>query len=128
MSRSIRFVTAWRKSQSNCYLKFLPAISLFCPLFHFFACYFKKNSKLTNQSDLRNNAQHVIKLPYRTIGTKYYGQHVKCYIFFIVCFIASLSIYRNMHLRTRRARDSTKIDISVVKIGPLIIETLKLKV
>ena len=34
----------------------LPAISLFCPLFHFFARYFNKNSKATNQSDLRNNA------------------------------------------------------------------------
>ena len=43
-----------RKSQSNCYFKFLPAISLFCPLFDFFARYFNKNSKATNQSDLRN--------------------------------------------------------------------------
>ena len=32
------------------------AISSFCPLFHFFAQYFNKNSKATNQSDLRNNA------------------------------------------------------------------------
>ena len=32
------------------------AISSFCPLFHFFARYFNKNSKKTNQSDLRNNA------------------------------------------------------------------------
>ena len=56
MSRSIRFVIAQRKSQSNCYFKFLPAISLFCPLLHFFARYFNKNSKGTNQSDLRNNA------------------------------------------------------------------------
>ena len=32
------------------------AISSFCPLFHFFAGYFDKNSKATNQSDLRNNA------------------------------------------------------------------------
>ena len=56
MSRSIRFVIARRKSQSNCYFKFLPAISLFCPLFHFFARYFNKNSKATNQSELRNNA------------------------------------------------------------------------
>ena len=36
------------------------AISSFCPLFHFFARYFNKNRKTTNQSDLRNNAQHVI--------------------------------------------------------------------
>ena len=36
------------------------AISSFCPLFHFFAIYFNKNSKTTNQSNLRNNAQHVI--------------------------------------------------------------------
>ena len=35
-------------------------ISSFCPLFHFFARYFNKNSKTTNQSDLRNNALHVI--------------------------------------------------------------------
>ena len=56
MSWSIRFVTARRKSQSNCHFKFLPAISLFCPLFHFFARYFNENSKETNQSDLRNNA------------------------------------------------------------------------
>ena len=34
----------------------LPAISLFCPLFHFFARYFNKNSKATNQSDSKNNA------------------------------------------------------------------------
>ena len=61
MSRSIRFVIARRKSQSNCYFKFLPAISLFCLLFHFFAHYFNKNSKTTSQSDLRNNAWHVIK-------------------------------------------------------------------
>ena len=61
MSPSIRFVIARRKSQSNCYFKFLPAVSLFCPLFHFFARYFNKNSKTTNQSDLRNNAQHVIR-------------------------------------------------------------------
>ena len=32
------------------------AISNFCPLFHFSARYFNKNSKTTNQSDLRNNA------------------------------------------------------------------------
>ena len=38
------------------------AISSFCPLFHFsaryftLARYFNKNSKATNQSDLRNNA------------------------------------------------------------------------
>ena len=32
------------------------AISSFCPLFHFFARHFNKNSKATNQSDLRNNA------------------------------------------------------------------------
>ena len=38
------------------YFTFLPAISLFCPLFHFFARYFNKNSKVTNQSDSRNNA------------------------------------------------------------------------
>ena len=38
------------------YFTFLPAISLFCPLFHFFAHYFNNNSKATNQSDLRNNA------------------------------------------------------------------------
>ena len=56
MSRSIRFIIARRKSQSNCYFKFLPAILLFCPLFHFFARYFNKNSKAANQSDLRNNA------------------------------------------------------------------------
>ena len=37
------------------------AISLFCPLFHLFALHFNKNSKATNQSDLRNNAEHVIK-------------------------------------------------------------------
>ena len=55
-----KFVIARRKSQSNCYFKFLPAISLFCPLSHFFARCFNKNSKATNQSDLRNNAQHVI--------------------------------------------------------------------
>ena len=36
------------------------AISSFCPLFHFFTRYFNNNSKATNQSDLRNNAQHVI--------------------------------------------------------------------
>ena len=34
---------------------------LFCPLFHYCAGYFNKNSKTANQSDLRNNAQHVIK-------------------------------------------------------------------
>ena len=38
------------------------AISSFCPLFHFFARYFNKNSKTTNQSDLRNNEQHVIRV------------------------------------------------------------------
>ena len=72
MSRSIRFVIARRKSQSNCYFKFLPAISLFCPLFHFFVRYivhyFNKNSKTTSQSDLRNNytmEQHFIS----TAGT-----------------------------------------------------------
>ena len=54
MSCSIRFVIAWCKSQSDCYFKFLPAISLFFPLFHFFA------HETTNQSDLRNNAKHVI--------------------------------------------------------------------
>ena len=32
----------------------------FFPQFHFFAGYFNKNSKTTNQSYLRNNAQHVI--------------------------------------------------------------------
>ena len=32
------------------------AISSFCPLFHFSARYFNKNSKTTDQSDLRNNA------------------------------------------------------------------------
>ena len=32
------------------------AISSFCPLFHFFVHCFNKNSKATNQSDLRNNA------------------------------------------------------------------------
>ena len=32
------------------------AISSFCPLFHLSARYFNKNSKATNQSDLRNNA------------------------------------------------------------------------
>ena len=37
------------------------AISSFCPLLHFFVRYFNKNSKTTNQSDLRNNAQHIIK-------------------------------------------------------------------
>ena len=37
------------------------AISSFCPLFHFSARCFNKNSKTTNQSDLRNNAWHVIK-------------------------------------------------------------------
>ena len=56
MSRSIRFGIARRKSQSNCYFKFLPAILLLCPLFHFSARYFNKNSKTTSQSDLRNNA------------------------------------------------------------------------
>ena len=44
MSHSIRFVIARRKSKSNCYFKFLPTISLFCLLFHFFARYFNKNS------------------------------------------------------------------------------------
>ena len=38
------------------------AISSFCPLFHFSARYFNKNSKTTNQSDLRNNAQHVTRI------------------------------------------------------------------
>ena len=56
MSLSIRFVIARCKSQSNCYFNFLPAISLSCPLFHFFARYFNKNSKTSSQSDLRNNA------------------------------------------------------------------------
>ena len=56
MSSSIRFVIARRKSQSNCYFKFLPAISLFCPLFHVFARCFNKNSKKISQSDLGNNA------------------------------------------------------------------------
>ena len=78
LSRSIRFVTfdqichVRRKSQSNCYFKFLPryftflpAISLFCPLFHFFARYFNKNSKATDQSDLRKNAKHVIRVKIR---------------------------------------------------------------
>ena len=37
------------------------AISSFCLLFHFLpAISIDKNSKTTNQSDLRNNAQHVI--------------------------------------------------------------------
>ena len=57
MSLSIRFVIARRKSQSNYYFKFLPAISLFCPLFHFFAPYFtflpaisiRTARRLTNQ-------------------------------------------------------------------------------
>ena len=62
MSHLIKFITARRKSQSNCYFKFLPAISLFCPLFHCFARYFNKNNKTTNQSDLGNNARHVITL------------------------------------------------------------------
>ena len=34
---------------------FFPTISLFCPLFHFSARYFNKNSKATSQSDLGNN-------------------------------------------------------------------------
>ena len=38
------------------------AISSLCLLFHFFARYFNWNNKSTNQSDLRNNAQHAIKL------------------------------------------------------------------
>ena len=42
------------------YFTFLLAISLFCSLFHFFARYFNKNSKTTNQSDLRDNTKHVI--------------------------------------------------------------------
>ena len=71
MSRSIKFVIARRKSQSNCYFKFLPAISLFCPLFHIFARYFNKNSKTINQSDLRNNAQHVIRPLFAWPFTKY---------------------------------------------------------
>ena len=37
------------------------AISSVCRLFHFSARYFNKNNKTINQSDLRNNAQHVIK-------------------------------------------------------------------
>ena len=54
------------------------AISSFCPLFHFsaryftfFARYFNKNSKATNQSDLRNNAQHVISNVTLHIGRRY---------------------------------------------------------
>ena len=35
--------------------------------FTFSARYFNKNSKTTNQSDLRNNAQHVIKVMSRSI-------------------------------------------------------------
>ena len=45
---------------------FCPLFHLFCPLFHFCARYFNKNSKTTNQSDLRNNAQHVIKAMFRS--------------------------------------------------------------
>ena len=68
MSRSVRFVIAQRKSQSNCYFKFLPSISPFSArYFTFCAGYFNKNSKTTNQSDLRNNAQHVIKALFRSI-------------------------------------------------------------
>ena len=56
-SRSIRFVIARSKSQSNCYFKFLPSISLFCRLFHFFVRFFtllpvilmKTERQLTNQ-------------------------------------------------------------------------------
>ena len=33
-----------------------------------------------------------------------------------------------MHFITRRVRDPTKIDISVVEMGPLVFEILKLKV
>ena len=44
-----------------------PLFHLFCPLFHFCARYFNKDSKTTNQSDLRNNAQHVIKAMFRSI-------------------------------------------------------------
>ena len=40
---------------------FCSPFHLFCWLFHFCVRYFNKNSKATNQSDLRNNAQHVIK-------------------------------------------------------------------
>ena len=46
---------------------FCPLFHLLCPLFHFCARYFNKNSKATNQSDLRNIAQHVIKAMFRSI-------------------------------------------------------------
>ena len=61
MTWSIKFIIARCKSQSDCYFKLLPAISLFCRLFHIFARYFNKNSKSTNQSHSRNNIQHVIR-------------------------------------------------------------------
>ena len=55
MSRSIRFVICRSKNQSDYYFKFLSAISHFYTLF-------QKSSQSTNQSDLRNNAQHVIRM------------------------------------------------------------------
>ena len=38
----------------------LPGVRPIKVLFQVFARYFNKNSKTTNQSDLRNNAKHVI--------------------------------------------------------------------